>query len=168
MTSQYGAYALRAGLARLYARIRMHKPTRPGTHMHACTRKHEHTDKYVIFIAFLQQQWFPERALMLCYTCIVCLVSVEQDTQQCTYNITLKGVQETTAVMGRNQYYIFVCERACGCGYTSAGMYLLTYPACNAHAPYCHLRPLCLQCFSTLSHTRHDFRKNSLNVKCVF
>jgi hypothetical protein len=33
MTSQYGAYALRAGLARLYARMRMHTTTRPGNHM---------------------------------------------------------------------------------------------------------------------------------------
>ena len=40
MTSQYGVYALRAGLARLYARMRMHMPTSPGTHMHARTRKH--------------------------------------------------------------------------------------------------------------------------------
>jgi hypothetical protein len=35
MTSQYGAYALRAGLARLYAHMRMHTPTRSGTHMRA-------------------------------------------------------------------------------------------------------------------------------------
>ena len=41
MTSQYGAYALRAGLARLYAHMSKHKPTRPGTHMHA--RMHTHT-----------------------------------------------------------------------------------------------------------------------------
>ena len=35
MTSQYGAYALRAGLARLHARMCMHTSTRPGNHMHA-------------------------------------------------------------------------------------------------------------------------------------
>jgi hypothetical protein len=35
MTSQYGAYALYAGLARLCARMRMHTFTRPGTHMNA-------------------------------------------------------------------------------------------------------------------------------------
>ena len=35
MTSQHGAYALRAGLARLYARMSMPTPTRPRTHMHA-------------------------------------------------------------------------------------------------------------------------------------
>ena len=58
MTSQYGAYALRAGLKTLYARMRMHTQTRPGKHMHAHTRKHAHTYQYVILIAFPQQQRF--------------------------------------------------------------------------------------------------------------
>ena len=75
-TSQHGAYALRAGLARLYARMRMHMPTRPGIHVHARTRKHAHTDQYVILIAFPQQIRFRERASMLRYTCIACLVSI--------------------------------------------------------------------------------------------
>jgi hypothetical protein len=48
MMSQHGACTLHAGLARLYARMCMHTPTRPGTHMHACTCKHAHTDQYVI------------------------------------------------------------------------------------------------------------------------
>ena len=74
MTSQYGAYALRAGLARLYARMRMHTPTRPGTHMHARTRKHAHTGQYAILIAFPQQQRFRKRASTLRYTYIVCVV----------------------------------------------------------------------------------------------
>ena len=41
MTSQYSAYALRVGLARLYARMRMHTPTRSGTrtHSHACAHR---------------------------------------------------------------------------------------------------------------------------------
>jgi hypothetical protein len=43
LTSQYGAYALRAGYAKLYVRIRMHTSTRSSTHMHARTRKHAHT-----------------------------------------------------------------------------------------------------------------------------
>ena len=56
MTSQHGAYALRAGLARLYARMSMHTLTRPGTQCtHARTRKHAHADQYVILIAFPQQ-----------------------------------------------------------------------------------------------------------------
>ena len=37
MTSQYGANALRAGLARLNAGMRMHTPMRSDTHMHART-----------------------------------------------------------------------------------------------------------------------------------
>jgi hypothetical protein len=74
MTSQHGAYALRAGLARLHARLRMETSTRPGTHMHARRRKHAHTGQYVIFTAFPQQQWFRERASILRYTHIACLV----------------------------------------------------------------------------------------------
>ena len=74
ITSQHGAYALRAGLARLYARMRMHTPTRLGTHVHARTRKYAHTDQYVILIALPQQQWLRERASMIRYTYIACLV----------------------------------------------------------------------------------------------
>jgi len=40
----------------------------------------------------------------------------------------------------------------------------LSYPACNAHEPYCHLRP---KYFPTLSHKRHDFRKIVFEHKCV-
>jgi hypothetical protein len=76
ITSQHDAYAFRAGLARLYARMCMHTPTRPGTRpaartharTHARTCKHAHTDQYVILIAFLQQQCFCERFLVLRYT----------------------------------------------------------------------------------------------------
>ena len=41
---------------------------------HARTRKHAHTGQYVILIAFPQQQWFRERASVLRYTYIVCIV----------------------------------------------------------------------------------------------
>jgi hypothetical protein len=68
MTSQYGAHALRAGLTRLLALIRMHTPKRPGTHMHARTSKDAHTDQYLMLTAFPQQQWFRERASILRYT----------------------------------------------------------------------------------------------------
>jgi hypothetical protein len=45
----------------------------------------------------------------------------------------------------------------------------LRYPACNAHAPYCHLLPCpALQYFSTLSHKLHDFREKVTEHKmCV-
>jgi hypothetical protein len=74
MTSQSGAYALRAGLAILYAHMRIHTSMRPRTQMHARTRKHEHTDQSVILTASPQQQWIRERALVLPYTHIACLV----------------------------------------------------------------------------------------------
>ena len=74
MTSQYGAYVVHAALARLYARMRMHTPTRLGKHMHPRTLKHAHTDQYVRLVAFPQQQWFRERASLLRYTYIACLV----------------------------------------------------------------------------------------------
>jgi hypothetical protein len=69
MTSQYGAYALRAGLVRLYARTRTHTPTRPGNHAHARTH-----------ISICDTYCFPTatmiraRASVLRYTYTVCLV----------------------------------------------------------------------------------------------
>jgi hypothetical protein len=50
MTSQLGAYALRAGLARLYTRMRTRTSSRADNHTHARTRKHAHTDQYVILL----------------------------------------------------------------------------------------------------------------------
>jgi hypothetical protein len=81
MTSQYGAYALGAGLSRLCTRTRMHTPTRPGTCMHARTHKHAHTDQYVILTAFPQQQWFRVSASVLRYTCIACLVKTGEERE---------------------------------------------------------------------------------------
>ena len=49
MTSQHGADALRAGLARLYARMRMHTPTRPGNHMHAQACTHTNMQYLLLF-----------------------------------------------------------------------------------------------------------------------
>jgi hypothetical protein len=70
ITSQYSAYALCAGLVRLYTRPRARVPTCT----HERTRKHAYTDKYVIVIAFSQHQWFRERASMLRYMHIACSV----------------------------------------------------------------------------------------------
>jgi hypothetical protein len=67
---------------RAHAPAHAHAPERP--HTHACThtrtriRPHTHaharTQKYVILLAFPRQQRFRERALMLRYTYIGCLV----------------------------------------------------------------------------------------------
>ena len=58
-----------------------------------------------------------------------------------------------------NKYYIFW---GCVCS--------LWYPACNAHAPHCHLWLVRLyHFFATLFHKRHDFRNEIIEYKmCVF
>jgi hypothetical protein len=73
ITSQYGAYAVRAGLARLYTRMCMHMPTRSGTPVHACTNTHAHTGQYIVLIAFPRNSGFVN-APLLRYTYIACLV----------------------------------------------------------------------------------------------
>ena len=63
MTSQYGANALHARLARLYALMCMHMPTRPGTHMHARTHVQACTHRPICnTYCFPRQQWLRERA----------------------------------------------------------------------------------------------------------
>jgi hypothetical protein len=64
------------------------------------------------------------------------------------------------------------CVRLCECGCTSAGVCLracrFTYLVRHAQEPYCHLQPLWLRCFSTLSPKWHDFRENVFERKmCV-
>ena len=51
--------------------------TRVPTCMHAHARKHAHTAQYVILIAFPQQQWLRERASVLRYTHIACIVILQ-------------------------------------------------------------------------------------------
>ena len=53
-----------------YAHAHTHTPEYP----YARTHKYAHTNQYVILIALPQQQWFRERASVLCYTYIDCLV----------------------------------------------------------------------------------------------
>jgi len=84
------------------------------------------------------------------------------DTQRyrnCTYKVTMRRVRETLVRVRRNKYYT---SRMCVCS--------LRYPACNAHAPILSsVACPALQYFPTLSHKRHDFRKEKLlNTKCVF
>ena len=51
MTSQHGAYALRAGIARLYARMRMHTPTRPGIQCtHTRATMHTQTNMWYLLL----------------------------------------------------------------------------------------------------------------------
>ena len=56
------------------------KATHAQTHAHVYIYTHArtHTQKYVILITFPQQQWFRERASVLCYTYIACLVKTHK------------------------------------------------------------------------------------------
>ena len=86
---------------------------------------------------------------------------------QCTYSVTLTDVHKTTVVVGK-QYtlHISVCVRVCGCKGTGACS--LTYPACNAHEPYC-LRPLWLHhIFPHYLINGTIFETKLLNIKFVF
>ena len=56
-------------------------------------------------------------------------------------------------VIGRERERECVCVCVCS----------LRYPACNAHAPYCHAVACpAIQYFSTLSHKWQDFRKKKV------
>ena len=51
------------------------------------------------------------------------------------------------------------CVSVCACS--------LTNPACNAR-PYCHLRRLVPQYFSTLCHKRYDFRNKKVTERKMY
>ena len=74
---QYGG-SLHAALVRLHAR--KHTPAllhpHARTRTHQCPRLHTHRQKYVIFISFPWQQRFRERASVLRYTYIACIVTL--------------------------------------------------------------------------------------------
>ena len=107
MTSQHGAYALRAGLARLCARMRVHMSARLGNHTQARNSKHAHTDHYVILTAFPRQQWFCERASMLRYTYIGCLVLFYfQSYKECD-NVELRQILKNPPPSRKRAFAIF-------------------------------------------------------------
>ena len=63
----------KATRAKAYASaLALHSYSPPHAHKHART----HTQKYTILVAFLLQQWFRERASLLRYTNIACLVTL--------------------------------------------------------------------------------------------
>ena len=73
---------------------------------------------------------------------------------RCRYNVTLRRVHETTVAV--DKYYIFwvcVCK--------------ITYPACKAHAPYCHLRPVWLYHIFPHYLINGKIFLKLLNIKCV-
>jgi hypothetical protein len=82
----------------------------------------------------------------------------EQD-RQCTYIVTLRRVRATIVAVEKQVLHNL---SVCICS--------LRYPACKCAWPV-QLSVACpaLQCFSALSHKRHDFRKKILlRTQCVF
>jgi hypothetical protein len=66
-----------------------------------------------------------------CLTWKLMWYNFKQD-RQCKCNVTMRRFRVTIVAMENNKFYIF-CVCVCVCS--------LRYPACKAHAPYCHLWP---------------------------
>jgi hypothetical protein len=77
LTSQYGAYALRAGLARPQSRMRMHTLTRPGTHKHTHAQACTHKPICNTYCFSTGKKMIRDRASVLGYTSIAPIVFSE-------------------------------------------------------------------------------------------
>jgi len=78
--------------------------------------------------------------------------------RQWTDNVTLSRIRATNVAVKGNKYYIFIM---CVCS--------TSYPAWNAHAPYCHLWPVLPYCiFPQCLINGTIFGKTLRNTKCVF
>jgi hypothetical protein len=72
-------------------------------------------------------------------------------------NVTLSHLRPTPVAVEKQYYILRVC------------IFSLSYPACNTHAPYCHLWPVPLYHIFPHYHIyRTIFRKSLLNTKYVF
>ena len=87
----------------------------------------------------------------------------------------MRSVRESLLLWNSNKYCTFVCMcvhvRVCVCVCARARVYvalLIQHATRMCHIVTSLLAPLAVPYFSTLSHTRHDFRKkNSVHKKCV-
>jgi hypothetical protein len=88
-----------------------------------------------------------------------CSVSfnVQQDRQH-THNVTLRRVRATIIAV-KKEWVFHICSCFCS----------LKYAACNAHAPYCHLRPVRLNNIFPhyLINCKIFEKKKILNIKRV-
>jgi hypothetical protein len=89
--------------------------------------------------------------------------------KQCTYNVTLRRIHELLLPWKTNNYYIFVCMCVCVPGRACVHVALIIRHATRMrHIMTWFMAPLTPPCSSTLSHKRHDFRKNVIEHKmCV-
>jgi hypothetical protein len=79
------------------------------------------------------------------------------------YNVTFRRIHETTDAMEKQKVlHISVCVCV-------AGVCLLAYlHSMTSASAIWSVAFLATSGFWTLSHKRHDLRKKSLNIKCVF
>jgi hypothetical protein len=85
--------------------------------------------------------------------------ALSRQARWCTYNVTVRHVRAT----------IFVVEKQWALHNLSVCICSLSYPACIAHVPYCHLWPKWLY-YIFLNYLTNGsiFEKKLLNTKCVF
>jgi hypothetical protein len=83
--------------------------------------------------------------------------NIQQD-RQCTYNVTMRRVRAT--IVAVEKQWVLHNLSVCICTFR--------YPACNVHAPYCHLWPALLHnVFPHYLIKDMIFGKKLLNTKCV-
>jgi hypothetical protein len=84
-----------------------------------------------------------------------------------TDNVTLGRVRASVVAVEKQNVLHILCVCVCVC----VRVYNLTYPACNAHAPYyiaiCVLSD-CAAVFHIISQTAQLSRKKLLKINCVF
>ena len=123
-----------------------------------------------IIIWLAQKIWVKGKKCILCYAVnyeiSLFLFTEAEKGSQCSYNVTLRRVCESF-LPWKIKYYIFLCVRACACQYVHVVL-LIQHATRMRHIVTPFLAPLAPSYFSTLSHKRHDFRKNLLKVKCAF
>jgi hypothetical protein len=92
------------------------------------------------------------------YFGVRCFLQNGEDIQ-CTYYVTLRHLRASTAAVEKQRASHIV--NVCVCSFS--------YPACNAHAPYCNVCPVALYSIGPhyLINVTIFEKKKLLNTKCV-
>jgi hypothetical protein len=110
MTSQYGAYALRAGKTRLHSRMRTHTTTPPGTHTHARTRMNTQTSKWFLLL-FHSNSDSQTRLDVTSYVhCLSCQHLISGRDQRWELPVFPFEIPARFAVVNNQRGYVF-CDR---------------------------------------------------------
>ena len=111
-----------------------------------------------------------ELAIVSKYTLLICDPRNRRSQSTITYyGSVCRSLNTAQSNLARQSMYVYNNIEARSCNHCCSGKTVsttlwtcvcsLSYPACNAHAPYCHLWPdPFLQYFFALSHKRYNFR----------